>query len=76
MSTKNRLKAYRLLAGLTQAEVSKRTAIPKAVISHWETGRHEPTITDANRYLVVLNAAFRKIESPVKLTLSDLYPHA
>ncbi len=48
MSTKISLKAARVNAGLSQAEVAKRLRKGKQTLSNWETGR---TKIDAETFL-------------------------
>lgn len=40
----SKIKEARLLAGLSQAEMSKRLEIPKRTIEDWETGNRKPPI--------------------------------
>lgn len=40
----SRLKKARMLTGLTQREVSRKTGVPHSTIANYETGRTEPCI--------------------------------
>lgn len=42
---KDRIKTFRVLAGMTQKELSKRLEVSPQTICNWESGLGEPTIT-------------------------------
>lgn len=48
------LKALRLAAGLSQADVAREVGCSSAAISHYETGRSRPRPDVARRYLDVI----------------------
>lgn len=61
MSRNNRLRAYRLLSGMTQAELARRADVGQTTISDAETGRHEIGVRAAIRIAKALRTTLEAI---------------
>ncbi|TLV03100.1 helix-turn-helix domain-containing protein [Dyadobacter luticola] len=66
--TGQRIKKYRELKGLSQDELARRIDRPgKQSISHWETGRSEPSLAEVRKLAEVLDATVAQLvgEAPM-----------
>lgn len=52
-----RLRERRILLKLNQKDVARRSGLPPAAISHFETGRREPTMRNLKRLCRALNVS-------------------
>jgi DNA-binding XRE family transcriptional regulator len=66
-----RLKHERKLSGLTQEEVAKAMGIKTSTLSNWETGKHDITLKDAHR-LMMLYRMFPGKRTYEQANLNDL----
>lgn len=51
----NRIREYRLKAGLSQLELGRRVGLERSVISEWECGRILPTLPNVFRLAKALD---------------------
>jgi transcriptional regulator with XRE-family HTH domain len=57
----SRLRAARLLSGLTQAELEAAADLPHTAISHFESGRRRPDAQQRERIAVALDVVVEEI---------------
>ena len=66
------LRAARLRAGLTRAEVAQRARVSEATVKGWEIGERAPKASSQARLAEVLGVAFEALESPGPADAEDL----
>jgi len=57
MSFAQRLRARRVALGVPQSDIAKTTGFKQCALSHFETGRREPNITNLRRLCVALDCS-------------------
>lgn len=70
----NNIKKYRLLAKLTQQDISTHIKCVPMNISYFENDRHKCSLDDARKIIDLFNSKGLKNEKGEKLTLDDVFP--